>query len=94
MGATSLRRAVVRIPPELLGDLATIAERLFTETGLDYSGAAIVRGLLVIGLAALDGREHLAPAFIGARIKRGRKRSAPDAALDLGDADSGEGAQR
>ena len=64
---------VVRVPEELIGELATIAARLVTETGLDYSQGAIVRGLL-----------SLAPAFLGTRVKPGRKRGSQRSNRDLG----------
>jgi hypothetical protein len=74
MGASRLRRAAVRIPEELLGEIGGVAQRLQEETGLEHSAAAVVRGLLALGLAALAGREHLAPAFVGVRVARGKKR--------------------
>jgi hypothetical protein len=92
IAAPKLRRAVVRVPEELLGELADVARRLREETGLEHSGAAVVRGLLVIGLDAIAGREHLAPSFAGARVKRGAKRGAR-LRLDQGD-DTGEGGRR
>jgi hypothetical protein len=95
MGAQALRRAVFRLPPELRAEIAAVALRLRVETGVEHSAAAVVRGVLVLGLASLVGRESLAPAFIGARLKRGRPRSdhgpALDVALDLGAVDTGEG---
>lgn len=98
MGAPNMRRAVMRVPPEILAEVAEVAQRLHLETGLDYPAAAVVRGLLVIGLASLAGREHLAPAFVGARVKRGRKRgdrrTAPDVLLDQADTDAGEEGRR
>ena len=65
---------VLRVSPELQEDLITISERLFDETRLEYSYAAIIRGLISLGLAAIAGKESLAVEFAGARVLRGRKR--------------------
>lgn len=69
-----LVRMVLRVSPELQEDLITISERLFDETRLEYSYAAIVRGLISLGLASLAGKANLAVEFAGARVPRGRKR--------------------
>jgi hypothetical protein len=69
-----LVRMVLRVSPELQDDLITISERLFDETRLEYSYAAIIRGLIALGLAAIANRTSLADAFAGARVPRGRKR--------------------
>ncbi len=68
-----LVRMVLRVSPELQEDLITISERLFDETKLEYSYAAIVRGLISLGLASIAGKTSLAVAFTGARVPRGRK---------------------
>jgi hypothetical protein len=69
-----LVRMVLRVSPELQEDLITISERLFDETRLEYSYAAIIRGLISLGLASLAGKASLAVEFAGARVPRGRKR--------------------
>ena len=68
-----LVRMVLRVSPELQEDLITIGERLFAETKLEYSYAAIIRGLISLGLASLAGKASLAVEFAGARVPRGRK---------------------
>ena len=69
-----LVRMVLRVSPELQEDLINISERLFDETRLEYSYAAIIRGLISLGLASLAGKASLAVEFAGARVPRGRKR--------------------
>lgn len=69
-----LARMVIRVSPTLRPTLGTIAERLLMETGLDYSHAAIVRGLVAVGLLVVGRAPHLAPLFVGVRIARGRKK--------------------
>jgi hypothetical protein len=69
-----LVRMVLRVSPELQEDLITLSERLYDETQLDYSYAAVVRGLIALGLASIAGKVSLAAAFAGARVPRGRKR--------------------
>ncbi len=71
---TRLVRMVLRVSPDLQEDLINISERLFDETRLDYSYAAIIRGLITLGLASLVGKETIAVEFAGARVPRGRKR--------------------
>jgi hypothetical protein len=63
----------VRVDPELNVALAALAGRLLEETQLEHSHAAIVRGLVAIGLASIAGVPDLAPLFVGVRIPRGRK---------------------
>ena len=70
-----LVRMVLRVSPDLQEDLITISERLFDETKLEYSYAAIIRGLISLGLASIVGQASLAIAFAGARVPRGRKGS-------------------
>jgi hypothetical protein len=65
---------VIRVSPTLRPTLGVIADRLLTETGLDYSHASIVRGLVAVGLVAVEKAPHLAPLFVGVRIARGRKK--------------------
>lgn len=67
-------RMVIRVSPTLRPTLGVIADRLLTETGLDYSHASIVRGLVAVGLVAVEKAPHLAPLFVGVRIARGRKK--------------------
>ena len=71
---SKLVRMVLRVSPALQEDLTTISERLFRETRLEYSYAAIVRGLITLGLASIAGKASLAVEFAGTRIPRGRKR--------------------
>jgi hypothetical protein len=73
MSPSRLVRVVVRTEPGLHEALARIAQRLFSETQLQYSRAAVFRGLVAIGLAAISDAPHLAPLFRGVRVKRGRK---------------------
>ena len=69
-----LVRMVLRVSEELQEDLISISERLFDETRLEYSYAAIIRGLISLGLASIAGKSTLAVEFAGARVPRGRKR--------------------
>jgi len=69
-----LVRMVLRVSPELQEDLISISERLFDETRLEYSYAAIIRGLIALGLGSIAGKTSLAVEFAGARVPRGRKR--------------------
>ena len=77
MSPSRLVRVVVRTEPGLHEALARIAQRLFSETQLQYSRAAVFRGLVAIGLAAISDAPHLAPLFRGVRVKRGRKPGGP-----------------
>ena len=85
--ASRLLRMIVRVDPGLHEALARIAERLFSETRFKYSRAAVFRGLIAIGLAAVADAPHLAPLFVGARLKRGRtqggRTASPDTPADL-----------
>ena len=94
---------IVRVDPELNVVLAAIAARLFNETQLDYPRAALIRGLVEIGLASITDAVRLAPLFLGARIPRGRKPGArpgwaePTVDVDNEHADEsadGEGGER
>ena len=69
-----LVRMVLRVSPELQEDLINISERLYDETRLEYSYAAIIRGLISLGLASIAGKQTLAVEFAGCRVPRGRKR--------------------
>ena len=64
---------IVRVDPGLHDALARIAERLFSETQLEYSRAAVFRGLIAVGLTAVTDAPRIAPLFLGARLKRGRR---------------------
>ena len=66
-------RMVVRVPRDLPERLTMIQEHLYQETRLEYSYAAIVRGLIALGLNHIEGAPNLAVLFMGARVKRGRK---------------------
>jgi len=54
MSPSRLVRVVVRTEPGLHEALARIAQRLLSETQLEYSRAAVFRGLVAIGLAAIS----------------------------------------
>ncbi len=69
-----LVRMVLRVSPELQENLISISERLYDETRLEYSYAAIIRGLISLGLASIAGKASLVVAFAGCRVPRGRKR--------------------
>jgi hypothetical protein len=62
--------------------LTKIAERLFSETRCEYSRSAVTRGLIALSLVAVADARLLAPLFLGARVKRGRKRGPLAASLD------------
>jgi hypothetical protein len=68
-----LDRLVLRVDQDLRGKLKGIAGQLFDETRLEYPMAAIVRGLIGLGLEEVGRHRVLAPLFIGMRIARGRK---------------------
>ena len=95
-----LARMVVRVDPELNVALADLAVRLFDETQLEHSHAAIIRGLVALGLASITHATTLAPSFVGVRVPRGRKagtrsRMSAGVALDLEhEADGEEGSER
>ncbi len=81
-----LVRQVLRVDPGLNDNLATIAARLFNETRLEYPLAAVIRGLIALGLRVVSDAPLLAPLFVGARVARGRKKGTrfpPCAAPDL-----------
>jgi hypothetical protein len=68
---------VVMVEPALHEALTKIAERLFSETRSEYSCSAVTRGLIALGLVAVADVRRLAPLFLSARVKRGRKRGPP-----------------
>jgi hypothetical protein len=68
-------RKVLRVPAEMIGDVKAVQARLMDETKQNYSAAAIVRGLVTIGLESIRDRRALAAAFVGARVPRGRKKT-------------------
>ncbi len=68
-----LARMVVRVEPDLPATVLDISSRLLAETGQQYSRAAIMRGLLAIGLVTVANASSLAPLFVGAVVKQGRK---------------------
>jgi hypothetical protein len=77
---------IVRVDPTLHEALSKLAERLFSETRSEYSRSAVTRGLIALGLVAVADAALLRPLFLGARLKRGRKRgplaSSADARAD------------
>ncbi len=87
-----LIRMVLRVPSELPERLTTIATHLYDETRLEYSFAAIVRGLIAIGLEKIDGAPSLAVEFAGARVARGRKAGSGhvEPTIDLTQGDKGD----
>jgi hypothetical protein len=82
MLGSRLVRMVLRVSPILQGDLNEISDRLFSETKLSYSYAAIIRGLIALGLSSLQGKTSLAAEFAGARVPRGRKRRTEESKPD------------
>ena len=87
-----LIRMVMRVPRALPARLTTIATHLYDETRLEYSHAAIVRGLIAMGLERLEGVPSLAVEFAGARVPRGRKAGSgrPIPTIDLTQGDKGD----
>ena len=71
-----LARMVIRIPPGLDETLTDLAGRLFDETERNHPLAAVVRGLIVIGLTVANDTPKIAPLFVGVLIARGRKKGA------------------
>jgi hypothetical protein len=55
---------------ELREDLA----RITNETGVIFPRAAVLRGLIGLGIAAITGHATLAPIFIASRVARGVKK--------------------
>jgi hypothetical protein len=72
---------VVRVDPVLHEALTKVAEQLFSETRSEYSCSAVTRGLIALGLVAVADVRRLAPLFLGARVKRGRKRGSRPASF-------------
>jgi fructose-specific phosphotransferase system IIC component len=66
---------VIRIPPGLDETLTDLAGKLFDETERNHPLAAVVRGLIAIGLAAVADAPKIAPLFVGVLIARGRRKS-------------------
>lgn len=69
-----LARMVIRVDRDLAETLTDIAGRLFDETEKNHPLAAVLRGLIAIGLAKVAETELLAPLFVGVLIARGRKK--------------------
>jgi molybdopterin-guanine dinucleotide biosynthesis protein A len=67
---------VIRIPPGLDETLTDLAGRLFDETERNHPLAAVVRGLIAIGLTVANDTPKIAPLFVGVLIARGRKKGA------------------
>jgi hypothetical protein len=73
---------IVRVDPAFHEALTKLAERLFSETRVEYSRSAVTRGLIALGVVAVVDARLLAPLFLGARVKRGRKRGSRPASPD------------
>jgi hypothetical protein len=71
-----LDKLVIRVPAGLDETLTDIAGRLFDETEKNHLIAAVVRGLITLGLAEVARNDVLAPLFVGVLEARGRKKSA------------------
>jgi hypothetical protein len=71
---TRFARLVIRVPPAFGTVLDDLGERLFMETAYAHSRAAVVRGLLRLGLLAIAHEPEIAPRFDGVRIPRGRRK--------------------
>jgi hypothetical protein len=65
---------VLRVGVDLDAQVDVIAERLFQETRYDYPRAAVVRGLIVLGLLTVARSNVLAPLFVGVKVARGPKK--------------------
>ncbi len=74
-----MKRAVIRLPSEIVDRLDRLAEELTASSpGQKFSRASVVRVLLSRGFGAVDAdREHLTSALVGEPRKRGRKARAP-----------------
>jgi ABC-type amino acid transport system permease subunit len=67
-------RVILRLLPELRQALDVLTARLTNETGAAFPRAAVLRGLIGLGIAAVAGHATLAPTFIASRIARGAKK--------------------
>jgi hypothetical protein len=70
----SMDRVVLRLFPELLQALDVLAARLTSETGIAFPRAAVLRGLIGLGIAAIAEHATLAPIFSASRVARGVKK--------------------
>jgi predicted DNA-binding protein len=70
----SMDRVVLRLFPELRQALDVLAARLTNETGVAFPRAAVLRGLIGLGIAAVADHATLAPTFIASRVARGVKK--------------------
>ena len=70
----TMDRVVLRLSPALRQVLDLIAVRLTTETGAAFPRAAVLRGLIGLGIVAIAGHTTLAPIFLSSRIPRGVKK--------------------
>jgi ABC-type amino acid transport system permease subunit len=70
----SMDRVVLRLFPELRQALDVLAARLTNETGVAFPRAAVLRGLIGLGIAAVAGHATLTPIFIPSRVARGAKK--------------------
>jgi predicted transcriptional regulator len=70
-----VKRAVIRLPSEIVDRLDQLAEELTASwPGKKFSRASVIRVLLSRGFGAVAAdREHLASDLEGEPIKRGRK---------------------
>lgn len=70
-----MKRAVIRLPSEIVDRLDQLAEELTaSQPGKKFSRASVVRVLIARGFGAVAAdREQLVSALEGEPIKRGRK---------------------
>ena len=70
----TMDRVVLRLFPELRQALDVLSARLTNETGVAFPRAAVLRGLIGLGIAAVAGHAALAPIFTASRVARGAKK--------------------
>ena len=80
--APGVKRAVIRLPSEIVDRLDRLAEQLSAAVpGQKFSRASVVRVLLARGFGALAAdREQLGGDLAGEPVKRGRKARRPSPA--------------
>lgn len=77
--AHGVKRAVIRLPSEIVERLDRLAEELTASVpGKKFSRASVVRVLLARGIGAVAAdRAHLDGDLAGEPVKRGRKARSP-----------------